>query len=212
MSDLRTLDGFQDSLDKEMAWRVKEISAVNQEARKNSANQKPFIRAAVTMLYAHWEGFIKKSAENYLSYIEFKRLNYSDLQQCFVVIGLKAKISEVVDSKSMMLNISVLDFLQNEINAPARLNPSKSVYTDSNLTSTVFKNIALSINIDIGKYETKFNLIDLRLVAQRNRIAHGEFLMINGREYSELSEEILLLMRRFKTDIENAASLEAYLR
>jgi len=89
---------------------------------------------------------------------------------------------------------------------------SSAIDTESNLTSKVFGNIAASLGISVDSYETKFNLIDESLVARRNKVAHGEFLDLGGREFGELVDEILLLMRGYKTDLENAATLKSYKR
>lgn len=87
---------------------------------------------------------------------------------------------------------------------------SNAIDTESNLSSTVFANIVQSIGIDISRYETRFNLIDESLLKRRNKIAHGEFLDVTAEEWRELADEIIMMLRHFKTDLENAASLESY--
>jgi hypothetical protein len=47
---------------------------------------------------------------------------------------------------------------------------------------------------------------------RRNKIAHGEYLDLTHDNYRELADEILILLRLFKTDIENAAVLSKYLQ
>jgi hypothetical protein len=89
---------------------------------------------------------------------------------------------------------------------------SSAIDTESNLTSKVFTNIATSLDIKVDNYETKFNLIDESLVKRRNNIAHGEYLELGGKEFDDLVDEVLFLMRSYKTDIQNAASLESYRR
>ena len=43
-------------------------------------------------------------------------------------------------------------------------------------------------------------------------IAHGEFVDIGGREFGELQDAVLQMMREYKADLENAASTESYKR
>ncbi|HFG1639951.1 TPA: MAE_28990/MAE_18760 family HEPN-like nuclease, partial [Vibrio cholerae] len=74
----------------------------------------------------------------------------------------------------------------------------------------VFSNIAKSIGIDTEKYESRYNLIDEGLLNKRNYIAHGEYLDVDSDGFRNLADEILHLLRLYKTDIENAASLAAY--
>ena len=105
-----------------------------------------------------------------------------------------------------------MDFIFSKMNETAKLQISSAVNTDSNLTSKVFSNIASSLDIDTSSYETKFHLIDSSLVDRRNKVAHGEYLDIKGSDFSSLVDDVLSLMRLYKTDIENAASLECYKR
>ncbi|WP_336984936.1 MAE_28990/MAE_18760 family HEPN-like nuclease [Asaia sp. HN128] len=212
MADVRTLGQFQDALDKEMSWRVKEIGVFKVASRRNSPENKPFIRAGVALTYAHWEGFIKKSSEIYIKYVDHKNLSYRDLKTCFAVFGLKSRLTTLVNSKKSVSNIDAFEFLIKEIDNTAKLDLASAVDTQSNLSSKVFCNIANSLAIDTTPYDTRFNLIDKKLVEQRNAIAHGEYLILSGADFSTLVTEVLELMRQYKTDLENAASLESYRR
>jgi hypothetical protein len=212
MADVRTLTEFQDALDKEMSWRVKEIGVFNMAARTSGADRRSFIRAGVALTYAHWEGFIKKSSETYLEYVSYKKLTYRQLKTCFSIFGLKNKLMMLSESKKFTANIEAFDFIFSEIDSVAKLNMSSAINTESNLSSTVFCNIATSLGIDFTAYDTKFNLVDKSLVDRRNAIAHGEYLDLSGSDFAVLVDEILLMMRQYKTDLQNAASLEAYRR
>lgn len=212
MSKVKNLSEMQNALDQEMAWRIKEIGVFRVGAGSNGPQRKPFIRAGISLLYAHWEGFIKNSSEIYLSYVESRALPYRDLKSCFVVFGLKGKINTLVEGKKSLPNIEAMDFIFSKMDETARLQISTAVNTESNLTSEVFRNIAGSLNINTSQYETKFQLIDSSLVKRRNKVAHGEFLDVKGSDFSSLVDEMLNLMRLYKTDIENAASLESYKR
>lgn len=212
MGKVRTLSEMQSALDQEMGWRLKEIAVFTAGAGKNGPQRKPYIRAGVALLYAHWEGFIKNASEIYLSYIESRALPYRDLKSCFIVFGLKGKINTIVGGRRSQPNVDALDFIVARLGETAKLKISAAVDTESNLTSTVFSNIAVSLDIALTPYQTKFHMIDSSLVNRRNKVAHGEYLDIRGGDFSELVKEILFLMRHYKTDIENAASLESYKR
>lgn len=212
MADIRTLDQLQDELDKEMAWRSKEIKAFSIASRASGPDRKYFIRAGVALLYAHWEGFVKTASEIYLSFVANRRLKYSELKSCFSIFGLKAKLHTLSASRQAAANIDAFDFILKELQNTAQLQLASAINTESNLTSKVFTNIATSIDIDIAGYSSRFNLIDESLVHRRNKIAHGEFIDIGGREFGELLDAVLQIMREYKTDLENAASTSAYRR
>jgi hypothetical protein len=128
------------------------------------------------------------------------------------VFGLKSSLAQLVVSRKAKTNIAALDFVISEMDKIASMNMASAIDTESNLTSKVFTNIALSLNISILPYETKFNLIDESLVRRRNKIAHGEFIDLSRDSFILLADEILQLMRNYKTDIENAATLGGYQR
>lgn len=94
----------------------------------------------------------------------------------------------------------------------AEIQVRSAIDTESNLKAHVFEQIAASIGINLNAYESRFNLIDESLVARRNRIAHGEYLDIDSNGWRTLADDVIALMRNFKTDIENAASLSRFLK
>lgn len=212
MARIRTLTQLQDALDTEIGWRIREISAFKIAAKSSSSSQASFIRAGIALVYAHWEGFVKGASEHYLGYVDNQRLLYKDLKTCFAVFGLKGKLVQLADSRKAASNIAALDFVIEAMDKPARMAMSNAVDTESNLTSKVFANIATSLDISTTPYETKFNLIDESLVRRRNKVAHGEYLDLKIDDFLTLSDEMLQLMRSYKTDLENAASLETYKR
>jgi MAE_28990/MAE_18760-like HEPN len=212
MAKIRTLSHLQDELDAEMVWRIKEISDFKIAAKDKASTSRTFIRAGVALVYAHWEGFIKAASESYLNFVENQGHNYRDLKTCFAVFGLKSKLALLDASRKAKPNIEALDFVIGELDKPARMGMSSAINTDSNLTSQVFVNIATSLDISIAPYETKFKLIDESLVERRNKVAHGEFIDLSLDDFLTLSDDVLQLMRWYKTDIENAASLANYKR
>lgn len=210
MAAVRTLLQLQDAMDQELAWRIKEVGTFRVESAKNGEKSKAFTRAGVALLYAHWEGFVKKSAELYLEYVSNRGLKYEDLTTCFVVFGLKSKLNTLVDSRKSTPNIEAMDFIRASLGEVASLKLSGAVNTESNLSSNVFENIANSVGVSTAPYKTKFNLIDSSLVDRRNKIAHGEFLDLKSGDFGPLVDDILDLMRLFKNDLLNAAVTEAY--
>jgi hypothetical protein len=212
MAKIRTLTQLQEVLDNEMSWRIKEISDFRLVTKAQTTSSPTFIRAGVALVYAHWEGFIKSASEHYLNFVDNQGHIYRDLKTCFVVFGLKGKLALLSNSRKAKPNIEALDFVFDEMDKPAKMSMSSAIDTESNLTSKVFANIAASIDISIASYETKFNLIDESLVKRRNKVAHGEYLDLSSSDFLVLADEVLQMMRSYKIDIENAATLESYKR
>jgi len=170
------------------------------------------VRAGVTLLYAHWEGFVKSAAYAYLDFVNTKGHRYEELADCFVAIGVRKRLGTLVASKKSLLHIAVIDFIRTGMSDRAELRPKSVIDTQSNLSSAVFANIATTIGLKTAAYEPRFHLIDESLLARRNRIAHGEHLDLDVNGWRTLADEVVLLMRQVKTDIENSASLSRFLR
>lgn len=209
---IHTLTQLQEVLDAEMSWRIKEISAFKLATKADGINRAVFLRAGVALVYAHWEGFIKIVSEAYLNFVNCQNYVYRDLKSCFAIFGLKGKLATLADSRHAKANIEAFDFLIGELDRPAKMRMASAINTESNLTSKVFANIATSLDITTTPYETKFNLIDESLVKRRNKVAHGEYLDLSAEDFRTLADEVLEMMRNYKTDLQNAASMETYRR
>lgn len=208
---IRTISDLQSALDSNYSWRLQEISNYSSELKvSKNIREKSLVRAGIPLLYAHWEGFIKESSFNYLEFIESQKIELSKLEPCFISLGIRKHINDLIQSKNDQVNVETLNFILNKLNSKAVLKFDSSIKTESNLSSSVFKRIVYTLGIDYLKYSTKEKLIDEQLLTARNKIAHGEYKEIDSSQYFSLKNEIVALLRMFKSDIENNSSLRKY--
>lgn len=209
---LRTVLQLQEYLDNEYAWRVKEIDYAQTAVRRASGSaQVTLTRAGVALLYAHWEGFVKCAAEALLNFIVCRSLKYKDLQSCFIAHGMAHHLELLSSSLKHNRRSESVQFILNNLDSRAKFPWANIISTHGNLSADVFNNIAAAIAIDSTKYEPRRNWIDKELLANRNKIAHGERLSIQPDQFPTLASETLTLLRWFKTDIENSIVLKTYL-
>jgi hypothetical protein len=207
MKKLRTTRDIQNYLEKELGWRIQEIANLKKVIPLvDSIQTRSLLRAGIPILYAHWEGFVKKSSEAYLNFIAHKKLSYRELKTCFILFGLKKEIKQLVEINKITPNIQVAEFFLTQLDNKAKIFYEGVIDTQSNLSSLVFEEIAISIGIDPMPYKLKYKLIDESLLKRRNQIAHGEHLDIDTQGYQNLSDEVVALLRAYKTDIENSIS------
>lgn len=210
---VRSLSELQDALDTEMGWRLKEIAALKATVSRTSHTaQSTLIRAGTALIYAHWEGFVKKTSEYYLAYINSLRLSMNELADPLIAISLRHHIEGSQNSQKFSQNIGVVDFFRNRMSDRYRVSLSTAIDTESNLNSSVFSNLAQYLCIDASRYEAKYHFIDESLLSRRNSIAHGEYLDLNSEEWKVIADEVLWLIRAYKTDIENNATLAIFKR
>ena len=170
------------------------------------------IRSGVTMLYAHWEGFIKAAASAYLKFVYNQRLAYNQVTTNFIALGMRGQLQSASHTiKASVLN-PIAEFFVSGLSSRCDFPHEDAIKTFSNLSSTVFKEIVHTLNFDYSLYATKEKLIDEKLLKLRNDIAHGEELVIDLEEYMNLHDNVLELIETFRNEVDNAASTRHYLR
>jgi len=210
---IRTREQLGDFLNNELSWRKKELFTLMSNVKKSSAKlQDTALRSAMVLLYAHWEGFMKRAAEAYLEYVINKKLKYKQLSICFLAISTKQKIKEFEQTNKSTIQNQFIEFLFHNQEDKAVINKENVIKTQSNLNSEILKEMMTSIGIDYTEYATKSNLIDEQLLKHRNDVAHGQRMEFDLRDYLILHEEVRKMLEKFKTDIENAALLAHYLK
>lgn len=211
MAKIRSQDHLQDALDRELGWRIKEILNLKTSiGSAKSLSQATLVRASIALLYAHWEGFIKAASISYAEYVSTRGLRFEDLKPCFIILGLRGRLDTLAASKQALASAEALGFIQKRLGDNASFNLESAIDTESNLSSSVFQNILRSIGLNDDHYSPYYNLIDESLLKRRNKVAHGEYLDLNAREWRDIADTVVSLMRAFKTDIQNAAILASY--
>lgn len=206
---------MQQKVDEDLVWRRKElfnIRTVIEDSHENKQRQTAFLRAGVALLYAHWEGFVKRAGSHYLEFVSSQGRQAADLTPNFIAIKFKTRITEAAKSKKISTTHDVVDFFCNHLQDRLRIPHKNVVDTQSNLSSVVLREIVWTLGLDIAPYETKSKLIDESLVDRRNHIAHGEPLDIDIKEYLVLHDDVMNLLDTFRNQIQNAAATNRFLK
>ena len=204
---IKTVFQLQDKLDKDLAWRKKELTWIKLNMSKYASKEEinTYLRIGTTFLYAHWEGFIKNAAENYLLYVSKQKLKYEDLTSNFLAIALRSKLMESGKSKKTSIHKGFLDFYYANLKKEAYIPYKNVIFTEYNLKSKILKEIIITLGLDYSPYELKGNYIDSNLVKNRNDIAHGRYIDIDLIDFENLYRDIISLLDIFKDQIIDAA-------
>lgn len=215
MAAIRTKEELIDRIAKDHVWRLREISELKNLICMETLSQKRktvLCRAGVALLYAHWEGFIKKTGSYYLEYVSFQRLPASSLKSNFITLMMKNHITQAIETKKFSAFDQFTDFLLTKQANRSKVPYKSVVNTESNLSTKVLKEITWCLGIGYEFFESKEKLIDQKLVGRRNHVAHGEELSINVNDFLEMVAEVLELMNIFRNLVENSAAQESYKR
>jgi HEPN superfamily protein len=91
---VRSLSELTEYLDDELAWRKRELTTAKFAiARGRPHEQTMAIRGGICLLYAHWEGFVKKAAEAYLELVSRRGLRLAEVQPNIVAAALHGQIT-----------------------------------------------------------------------------------------------------------------------
>lgn len=205
MSKIRTVDAFLDSLDQESSWRVKELHDIKLEVKGASGSRElSLIRAGVPLAYAHWEGFVKASVAFYFDFITGQKIKMKDLKPCLVAFAKKGRFYDFAESNRFDVYSQIVRELTEQVFLDEKARFPRDFRT-GNLKSEVFSDIAKVIGVGLTQYEPRFTFMDVRLLKRRNEIAHGSYLDLDKASFLELVDDVLALLRMFKTDLSNQA-------
>ena len=192
----------------DLIWRRRELTdfrAIIQDVGQNPSRKSALLRGGVALLYAHWEGFVKRCGTYYLEFVSNQGLNASHLKSNFIAIKFKSHLAEANKSNKFSTSIDLVDFFRTKLGDRLRIPHKGVIDTKSNLSSTVLREIIWCLGLEMTPYETKCHLIDSSLVDRRNRIAHGDSLDIDIADYLMLHDEVMYLIDTFRNQLENAA-------
>ena len=191
-------------------WRKKELTSLRKLVLTASADRKSvLVRSLVAILYAHWEGFLKNTAESYIEYVKLQRLPYAELATNFLAYALRPRVRAAAEQRNLGKMIEVVQFIRGDMSERGQF-PNRAVDVESNLSSKVLRNLTTALGLDYRPFESKAVLIDERLLEKRNRIAHGDYLDVEAEDALELVAEIMALMESFRNEVENAVTLSRY--
>ncbi len=209
---IRSLNELEDIIAKEFAWRRKELTNIKNLCLSSRCHIKStLLKLAITLLYSHWEGFVKKSSIAFCEYINGKNIPYNNLIFNFHVCAILESFQGQYPHKNFQSALSLVNGSGIPLINKCKIDSDTYIDTKSNLNSEVLKEITMKIGLDYSLYELKENLIDERFLGFRNAVSHGEYRLIEERDFIELFSEITALIDTFKNQILNSANQKSYL-
>ena len=211
---IRTFEILSDYLSRDLGWRKKELTDIRQltQLAANISRRRVLTRCGIALLYAHFEGFTKQAGQAYLEYVAVQRLSNDQIARNFLAMSLSHLMSPVAARRKPSSYERVVELFLDEGAKRAHIPYKTAVDTESNLSSKVLREIVFTLGLDYSPFESKEKLVDIRLLARRNHIAHGERLDLDETDYDELHVSIIDILNCLRNQIENAAARRTFAR
>ena len=205
-----TAEQFDDALAAELSWRRAELHRLKLEIDAASGpTQEMLLRAGATLLYAHWEGFVKGACETYVAYVARRKLRVNELSQPFAAMAARRRVQSLANGPTKEV-LEAYEWLTGDRADRARFVRDEMVDTQSNLSSLVLFAILLRLGISVEEYEGRANLLDRSLLRVRNEVAHGRYIVHDHETYTDLHVEVDALMNLLRNQLSNAVVIGSY--
>jgi hypothetical protein len=196
---------LSDQMDRDMTWRLKELSDIRDAIRRaDSTTRQMLLRAFITLMYAHWEGHVRFCATKYFQHIALRRKPYTDLQIQFYLNAFLVRLDAFFRSKvSVEEKCRFLqDLLESRGKRFSQINPTL-IDTKANLNTDVLHDICKVCGIPFTEFEKEDAFINVLMLKRRNEIAHGEEVYLKESDIDDLSARAIGIMRTFRNLLEN---------
>lgn len=222
---VRSVDELQVKLDHDLESRKREITTVKFLLSESRRHQKlPCYKAAVILLYSHWEGFVKHAARCYLEYIRGKGYKYSDLKDSFRFFLINSTCENTgkfnfYNYDNYQSLTQVVDTLESHI---FDCDPQTFIETreHQNLNSEEFRRLINKLSLEyFSIYELREKFLDESILGLRNPFAHGETMdkwencspVSYDDDFEEKARLLLEMIQSFNDQLLDAADHKKFL-
>jgi len=222
---------LEDFISVDWTWRKTEISTLILLAEDKKEDV--ILKSIILLIYAHWEGYIKKCSKIYLKYIAESDFKISDLTDNFRAVSLKGVTKVCIESKDSLTLANELAYIKkyskielHKLSEHIKIDidnekDSSIIDTNQNLSPSVFKNILDVIGLNYkSQYESREKYIDSNLLGNRNLIGHGNKFKTSEEDDFELEinnikklrDVILSIIENFRDELIEYSKQQYFLK
>jgi hypothetical protein len=206
-------DTFVQLATEDFTWRVKELSDLKQIIRLSGGSYAYVARkAALALVYAHWEGYVVFVVSAYLAYISKRKRTFSKLMPSLHALALVGHVQEWQKQRdSIGLRLKMIEVFRSMEKSQFKRVPVGAVTTGGNLNFERFADICKVLMIDPASIVSDQEYLDNEIVGIRNRVAHGDYIVISDERLEKATDFILAAMRSLRTDVENCVVQRSFM-
>lgn len=208
---IETVEKLETKLQKDLAWRKKEMLSIKMMVEKGDANESILLRSGITMLCAHFEGFIKFASNCYVKFVSAQKIKNRLLKDNFMAFNLASVMKKCSNTEKISVYQNVVDKVRTIYDEPFN-EKNDVISTHSNPSSTELKEIVASIGLETDIFDLKANYIDSNLLSNRHKVIHGERYPIDKEDFKKTFNVIMELIEKYEELIVQAADGKKFLK
>lgn len=206
---IETVEKLETKLQEDLAWRKKEMLAIKIMVDKSDGNENILLRSGITMLCAHFEGFVKFASNCYVKYVSAQNIKSGLLKDNFMAYSLADVINRCSTTEKISVYQKVVDKMY-EIYEKPFFEKRNMISTHSNPSSKELKEIVASIGLETDIFDLKANYIDNNLLSNRHKVVHGERHQIDKDDFKTTFDVIMELLEQYEELIVQAADGKSF--
>lgn len=198
---------LSDELTREFTWRLREIHQLRSAIEDVAVRDKEsVIRASFVLLYAHWEGFMKRSTQLFFDYLVKMNRPVRELHVGAKVVCIRRELlhSMSVGGRSNESVIRLLNLVASSDDKKLSRRNTRDMVDTSNMNFAEFADLCVLFGFDALEFEEHRDLIDKILVHRRHQIAHGAYLRVAYDDFVATSDRVIAVIRMFRNRMENS--------
>lgn len=204
---------ISNELTDDLKWRENELAIMHKQlilSTLGSIQEKTLLRANLTMIYAHYEGFCKFALEVYINTLDKLKLKRKDLKWTIATFSLVEFHKNLMREKNQTVFFTrFMKEINGQLEEEAKYQRPDKI---SNLWPDNLLNWLSLLGLDTSSINEERILLE-SLVKNRNEIAHGNKLIISTRsELEKYKNSAMLAMHQVSIGIVEALEQETYKR
>jgi hypothetical protein len=191
---MRIYDALSEELTSEFNWRLREIHQLRSALKDvDERDRESVARAGFVLLYAHWEGFVKKALEIYVMYLIRLNRPVESLHPGATVLLLRSELYHTMQTgaRSNKQVRAIIDLTTRCSGVKLSKNGMKNSTETQNMYFGAFEDICVICGVDVTELVDHRDFVDRILLQRRHQIAHGSFLKVGSEDFEVAIDRVI---------------------
>lgn len=203
-----------DFLTKQLVKRKREIIELklllDTYIKKKHNISKVLAKSLIVISYSHWEGYVKESVIAYLTYLNFKNIKFSELNDNYKASFIHSNLfcKKLKPAKAIEEMATILSEDRTITSFPI----DYICDCESNLNYEIFEKILWRIGLSQNTWIDYQNFLDSKILKNRNDFAHGDDNIVIESDALVIADKVIIMMSQFNNELSNQMNTKGYLK